>query len=720
MARIRLQRGALRAHRDCPTGFAARTRKISHCHHHRSILDRVLCLSFDAAHTPVFSTQLAFGMEHAAAIKLPSEQHKVYYWKVRPGASVRLGETIAFAVPKDTPQASVADVQAPVNKQKRPSKRKRPGAAVAATDSTAATNGSNAAAVATSSAEPSAASDTVEQVPILSPAEGILTVGSRKGDSAVVVGYVEPCQHPTVVQGLCAVCGASIQPKDDPEQENKDDDMSRMTVSGLTVTVSASEGKRIAEQDAERLRKIRKLSLVLDLDHTLVHATHDLRAMQHVHRNDVREIGLPNGGGPPHRHFLKLRPHLEDFLHMALDKYEVGIYTAGTRDYAEEVALTLARQVAGARYDSQMLAELHWRIGKCEYELAELEKKAQEKPEDGKEEPTSGKRVRFGELPETEKSDHATKNQLDSLRRELAEAEEAEKRAQDVRNRLFGSRVVSRTDVADLGMNVKSLKRIFPCGGTMAVVVDDREDVWANAADVPVTRKGEPPDNMLLVKPYHWDPFAGFADVNNASGVDITAGAASKDAVNTDGDAESDTQLQWITNILKRIHGRYYTGRDGSDEHTNGWSTVPEIVKTMRSEVLQGTNIVLSGLIPLHRQQSGDPDAPRPNVLRYAESLGAVVSTSVTPATTHVVAARDRSEKTLAARRIPGCAVVSSAWLMDCYWSISRKNALLYLLGDPPLLRSRNEAVAAPSNEEDSDDDDDDLAAMLEEELTEE
>ena len=48
---------------------------------------------------------------------------------------------------------------------------------------------------------------------------------------------------------------------------------------------------------------------------------------------------------------------------------------------------------------------------------------------------------------------------------------------------MFGSRIVSRSDVGDLGANVKSLKRVFPDGGRMSVILDDREDVWANAKD---------------------------------------------------------------------------------------------------------------------------------------------------------------------------------------------------------------------------------------------
>jgi hypothetical protein len=63
-------------------------------------------------------------------------------------------------------------------------------------------------------------------------------------------------------------------------------------------------------------------------------------------------------------------------------------------------------------------------------------------------------------------------------------------------------------------------------------------------------RRGSLPENLLLVRPYHWGPFLGFADVNNASGADL-GGETSKD---TSEDTESDEQLLKIKDILSRVH----------------------------------------------------------------------------------------------------------------------------------------------------------------------
>jgi RNA polymerase II subunit A-like phosphatase len=196
------------------------------------------------------------------------------------------------------------------------------------------------------------------------------------------------------------------------------------------------------------------------------------------------------------------------------------------------------------------------------------------------------------------------------MQAELRSAETLELKAKYFRQAVFGSRIVSRTDVGDLGRDVKSLKRVFPCGGTMAAVVDDREDVWANAKDNSKgTIQGEPPDNLLLVRPYHWRPFVGFADVNNAAGADLTGS----------GPSNADTQLIWTKKILEKLHGRYYQQSSEGNR-----KTVPETLKQMRREVLMGSNFVLSGLVPLHKQSNNGAVA-RPHFVRYAQKLGAKV-----------------------------------------------------------------------------------------------
>ena len=59
---------------------------------------------------------------------------------------------------------------------------------------------------------------------------------------------------------------------------------------GVAMAVSVGESKQLAQDDATRLHKLKKISLVLDLDHTLVHARARQFAFQ---RKDVRSLILP-------------------------------------------------------------------------------------------------------------------------------------------------------------------------------------------------------------------------------------------------------------------------------------------------------------------------------------------------------------------------------------------------------------------------------------------
>ena len=703
-------------------------------------------------------------------VELPSELHKLYCWKVRNGSSVRAGETLALAKLKthgeDAKAAAAPSAESSKPQHKRPSRRKRPAPISNANNIVSAAappsdkQEQNSTDIAPNSSKKPAPHEAAVPAkregkekptldPIVSKGNGIIRMSRPEGcENSLVLGFVEPCQHPTIVANLCAVCGQSANAgknasNDQTNAETGQSKMSRVTVAGWTVDISESEGKRMAEQDAERLRGQRKLSLVLDLDHTLVHATNDGRAQTYLQdRDDVRSLVLPmmtgeqQRPGAPHRwmqHFVKLRPHLKEFLETALSLYEVGVYTAGTREYAEEIVMILARHLVGARRDRMELDRLRQQVAASVAEMGRINVKGgihaeengtvdetnvvvngykKEPPKDDdleQQDDTQGpkpkrRKVTFGEVPTTEKTDHITTEKLEELQTELEEAERLETEAQEMRQRLFGSRVVSRTDVSDLGSDVKSLKRIFPCGGNMAVVVDDREDVWAKG-----TEKKEPPENPLLVRPYHWQSFLGFADVNNSAGSDPTA-LDQNEVTSSATSKETDEQLLWTSSILKRLHQRFYAAESPSRQ------TVMDTLRHMRREVLTGGKIVLSGLIPLHKQLSR-PNTHRPSLVRYAEELGAKVQWTVDESVTHVVAANDGTDKIMAARTVRGCFIVKVSWLMECFWSITRRDEGRHLLGAPPkenrVLPMGNSRLENASSSSD-DEDDEDLAAEFE------
>ncbi|CEP19902.1 hypothetical protein [Parasitella parasitica] len=112
----------------------------------------------------------------------------------------------------------------------------------------------------------------------------------------------------------------------------------RMGYDMFGLTVSREEAERLEAENARKLLKIRKLSLILDLDQTIVHATWDKRVKDTQFRKDdkdIRQFTLP---GSDVVYYVKLRPGLAEFLKQVEEMYELHIYTMGTRDYAEAVA----------------------------------------------------------------------------------------------------------------------------------------------------------------------------------------------------------------------------------------------------------------------------------------------------------------------------------------------------------------------------------------------
>lgn len=610
-------------------------------------------------------------------------------------------------------------------------------------------------------------------------------VDNTENRMVYVMGTVQPCNHPAIIDGLCVLCGQTASASHDTSNgiHNDDDDgntkkRNALTLTGgITVSISSEYGQTFSNETAQSLRASRKLNLVLDLDHTLLHATPDPRAKKWLSKSDeLRTVHLPMMEGNPFQrnvgyafqpHYIKLRPHLAEFMISVMDKYEVSIYTAGTRLYAEKIADVISRHVAHYLKFSNKLKDDIGYIDEMELQMLRDEvlhlkdrvswykskKERQEyvdrmNKEAESEEANDIKEGKYGdEMTNLEESDRKRKRVtfdincdknsevdddhdlpliLAEKERQLKVAEEREEEVQGIRKKIFGSRIISRTDVGDLGLNVKSLKRAFPCGGMMAVIVDDREDVWANAENNSTGRKGEPPDNLLFIRPYHWAPFLKYADVNNAAGEDLTQQMNGKDDENNDSLDESGEQyLLWTADVLNRIHSKYYDPKINEEDRNE--LTVPSILKRMRSSIFSSENqsvkILLSGLVPIDKQvrNSSFTSQPRPHVIRYAEEMGAKVVPDVTPDLTYVVAARDGTDKILRARKIPGCAILSVAFLMDCYWKCMKLGIEKYIIGARPKPMDDESAVTRRSilltGSDTSEDEDEDFVNAFEKEM---
>ncbi|KAL4926293.1 protein-serine/threonine phosphatase [Aspergillus undulatus] len=165
-----------------------------------------------------------------------------------------------------------------------------------------------------------------------------------------IVEIDEPCAHEVQYGGLCAECGKDMT---EATYNTEITDSMRapiqMTHDNTALTVSENEAIRVEEDAKRRLLFNRKLSLVVDLDQTIIHAAVDPTIgdwmadkdnPNHAAVSDVRAFQLVDDG-PGMRgcwYYIKLRPGLETFLQNVAEMYELHIYTMGTRSYAQAIA----------------------------------------------------------------------------------------------------------------------------------------------------------------------------------------------------------------------------------------------------------------------------------------------------------------------------------------------------------------------------------------------
>lgn len=165
------------------------------------------------------------------------------------------------------------------------------------------------------------------------------------------IAEIEFCPHSVVFSGLCGVCGEEVAVAHFADVQADASTRLPVAYNASTLSVTRAEAESIASVTARQLLSQRRLSLVLDLDHTLVHATDDPRAaavLDHspagTDMSSVASFCLPHadvaaGSGPmDNRMHLKLRPHLFEFLSRCAKLFELHIYTMGSRLYADRVA----------------------------------------------------------------------------------------------------------------------------------------------------------------------------------------------------------------------------------------------------------------------------------------------------------------------------------------------------------------------------------------------
>jgi RNA polymerase II subunit A-like phosphatase len=161
----------------------------------------------------------------------------------------------------------------------------------------------------------------------------------------------EPCTHEIQFGGLCAECGKDMTTVDYLTKErNVDRATVNMTHDNVALLVSHKEAVRGEEETKKRLLGAKKLTLIVDLDQTVIHTTcertiaewkADPNNPNHDAVKDVEGFQLADdnvSNVAANWYYVKMRPGLKDFFDRISTKYEMHVYTMATRAYAQEVA----------------------------------------------------------------------------------------------------------------------------------------------------------------------------------------------------------------------------------------------------------------------------------------------------------------------------------------------------------------------------------------------
>ena len=558
-----------------------------------------------------------------------------------------------------------------------------------------------------------------------SPAEGVLKEwrireGMVINADAPCMTVEEACGHEIQIQGLCSLCGADMTEINwATEERDTDRAMINMTHDQTGLMVSANVAQKAEHDTQKRLLRQRKLSLVVDLDQTIIHACieptvgewqRDPTNPNHDAVKDVRAFQLnddgPRGLASGATYYIKLRPGLAEFLEEVSNMYELHVYTMGTRAYALNIA-----------------------------KIVDPDKKL------------FGNRV----ISRDENGSITSK----SLQRLFPVSTDM---------------VVIIDDRADVWpMNRPNLIKVIPydffkgIGDINSSFLPKRQDILP----APPKTNGQVPEDKVEAKDPNATKASPLEELVRVTGADDAEAMKiqteeqekslekqltdrpllhmqeelDKEDESSEGEtgdhvivhhrqhllSDDDEELIALQDHLTDLHTAFYETYDRRRKerrqaaeglHPPGHkarrrpsvddgvdlSMVPDvgdILDELKSNVLSGLVIVLSGLVPI-----GTP-VEESEIGMQAQSFGAQVLDTISKRVTHLVVAssRPRTKKVQQAAKIPSIRIVNQNWLTDCLSQWRRLDERPYYLEIPDREREKTEETTDQASDEEEDED---------------
>ncbi|WFD27411.1 protein-serine/threonine phosphatase [Malassezia nana] len=466
------------------------------------------------------------------------------------------------------------------------------------------------------------------------------------------------CEHPIQVAGLCALCGKEI------EDESFDQPTFATLHSSANVKVSRDEAIRMDSEDTKRLIEQQKLALIVDLDQTIIHVTVDPTVKEWAHdknnpnwnalkdvvafqlgadgttvshqpeRLDPEKVIAFATGGDENGcwYYVKLRPGLESFLTTLASKYELHVYTMGTRSYADCICRIVDPD--GHKFGARILSR-----------------------------------------------DENGSDMQKSLARLFP---------------ISTDMVVIIDDRADVWSWSPNLIKVEPfeffvgIGDINAAHLGPAKPLVPNSpAPAAPNKEGQKEmQEQIEARPLKRKLDEALEHKKEAQEADADA-SASHESPSEEACIEeelllrnNDTELELIEAILLEVHEQWYDAYHNMKDKGKARPDVKDVIKRMKAQVLKGCEIVFSGLIPINQA----PETyvrnidTRAAIWRMSEEFGAKCHRDLVKSVTHIVSANPHTLKAEEAYRRGNIHVVWPSWLNDSICGWVRQGEAAYLI----------------------------------------
>ncbi|KAH8727846.1 hypothetical protein GQ44DRAFT_769906 [Phaeosphaeriaceae sp. PMI808] len=558
-----------------------------------------------------------------------------------------------------------------------------------------------------------------------------------------LVEIEEPCTHETQFGGLCVDCGEDMTKVDYLTQErNVNRAFVNLTHDNTALLVSHNEAVRAEEDTKKRLLNSKKLTLIVDLDQTVIHTTCErtvaewqadpenpnFEAVKDVQGFQLADDNISNVAA--NWYYVKMRPGLKDFFDNMSKLYEMHVYTMATRAYAQAIMKIIdpERKYFGDRIlsrDENYTDKLK-NLTRLFYQNTAMVVIIDDRADVWQYSPhlvrvpvfnffLGAGDINAAFLPKQQELVTQSKTKSPAPPIKTTPADGASPTAISVAGKPADATPAETTngDLHEIGQQLLTM-----AAGEGVEVLEQQAKEQEKVIIAQQTERPLLQQQLILDKEdAQADESEPTIEAHNGE-VDHFEHPKSRHSVLNDDDRGLDIIEKHLVQVHRTFYDEYIKAKaipaGGRIAELKGEKSpkkrqlndiipdVAEIMPRIKEEVLDGVVVVFSGIIPL------GVDVQTSDYALWIKSFGAQVSTSVNRRTTHVIANPDRkTTKVKNAARYQHIKIVNPEWMFQCCTRWEHADETPYTIevdpadrGGSPFGELEDESIDATGDEE--------------------